>query len=126
MVYKKLFNKTRLEKRTLLHQITFALDNLLEDVTLLKSGSNVVLSSTFSRTRFASPLIHRKSLTYLEIKSWQVSQRTDNPVYFVKNDKCNSKEYVSELAWNARELNLSPSPFYNPKAAKKLHRYFVA
>ena len=43
-----------------------------------------------------------------------------NPVYFVKNDKCKGKNLVTELTWNARDLNLSPSPFYNQKVARKM------
>ena len=108
------------EEATLLHQITSALDSLLEDVTLLKPGSDVAVGSSFSRELLASPIIYRKSLADLVIKSRQISQRTGNPVYFVKNDKCIGKEHVFELTWNARELQLSPSPFYNQKAARKL------
>ena len=104
----------------LLHQITAALDSLTEDVTMLNFGSNVVVSSSFSRKLLASPIIFRKSLADLVIKSREIRQRTGNPVYFVKNEKCKSKEIVSQLTWNARELPLSPSPFYNQKAAKKL------
>ena len=104
----------------LLHQITAALDSLLEDVTLLKPGSDVVVGSSFSRKLLASPIICKKSLADLVTKSKQISQRTGNPVYFVKNDKCIGKNHVSELVWNARELPLSPSPFYNQKSAKKL------
>ena len=84
------------EEATLLHQITSALDSLLEDVTLLKSGSDVVVGSSFSRELLASPIIYRKSLADLVIKSRQISQRTGNPVYFVKNDKCIGKEHVFE------------------------------
>ena len=97
-----------------------ALDSLLEDVTLLKPGSDVVVGSSFSRKLLASPIIYRKSLADLVIKSRQISQRTGNPVYFVKNDKCIGKEHVLELAWNARELQLCPSPFYNQKVTRKL------
>ena len=104
----------------LLHQITSALDSLLEDVTLLNPGSNVVVGSSFSRKLLACPIICRKSLADLVIKSRQIRQRTGNPVYFVRNEKCKSKQIVSELTWNARELPLSPSPFYNQKAAKEL------
>ena len=68
------------EEATLLHQITSALDSLLEDTTLLKSGSDVVVGSSFSRELLASPIIYRKSLADLVIKSRQVSQRTGNPV----------------------------------------------
>ena len=46
----------------LLHQITAALNSLLEDVTMLKPGSNVVVSSSFSRKLLASPIIYKKSL----------------------------------------------------------------
>ena len=53
----------------LLHQITSALDSLLEDVTLLVPGSNVVVGSSFSRTLLATPLIRRKSLADLVTKS---------------------------------------------------------
>ena len=54
------------------------------------------------------------------IKSRQISQRSGNPVYFVKNDKSKAERHVIELTLNARELNLSPSPFYSPKSARKL------
>ena len=87
---------------------------------MLVQGSNVVVGSSFSRKLLASPLIRRKSLADLVTKSRQISQRTGNPVYFVKNDKCKGKEHVSELTRSARDLNLSASPFYNPKAVKKL------
>ena len=53
----------------LLHQINSALDSLLEDVTMLVPGSNVVVASSFSRTLLASPLIRRRSLADLVIKS---------------------------------------------------------
>ena len=87
---------------------------------MLNTESNVVVSSSFSRKLLASPIIKRRSLADLVIKSRQISQRTGNPVYFVKNDKCEGKRQVSELTFNARELNLSPSPFYTPKSVKKL------
>ena len=103
-----------------MHQITSALDSLSQDVTLLKPGSDVVVGSSFSRKLLASPLIRRKSLADLVIKSRQVQQRTGNPVYFVKNDKCKGKFFVSELTRNARNHALSPSPFYNPRVVKKM------
>ena len=78
------------------------------------------LLSSFSRKLLASPSIYKKSLADLVIKSRQVSQRTGNPVFFVKNEKCKSKEVVSELTRNAREHQLSSSPFYNQKVAKNL------
>ena len=71
-----------------MHQITSALDSLLEDVTLLIPGADVVVGSSFSRGLLASPIIYRKSLADLVIKTRQIRQRTGNPVYFVKNDKC--------------------------------------
>ena len=104
----------------LLHRITSALDSLLEDATLLTQGCDVVVGSSFSRTLLATPLIRRKSLADLVIKTRQISQRTGNPVYFVKNEKCKGKEHVSELTRTSRELELSPSPFYNPKSVKML------
>ena len=104
----------------LLHQITSALDSLLEDITMLTPGSNVVVGSSFSRKLLASPLIQRKSLSDLVLKSRLIRQRTGNPVYFVKNQKCEGKDHVIELTRTARELDLSPSPFYSPKAVRKL------
>ena len=104
----------------LLHQITAALDSLLEDVTMLIPGSNVVVSSSFSRTMLASPLIRKKSLANLVIKTRQVTQVTGNPVYFVKNDSCQAKDHARELAENASEFELSPSPFYTPKVVKMM------
>ena len=104
----------------LVHQISTALVSLLEDVTLLKIGSNVVVSSSLTRMLLASPLIRRKSLADLVIKTRQVKQRTGNPVYFVKNDNCKAKEHVKELTEATRTLDLSPSPFYDPRAVRKL------
>ena len=104
----------------LLHQITSALDSLLEDVTMLTSESNVVVASSFSRRMLAAPLIRRKSLADLVLKSRLIRQRTGKPVYFVKNQKCMGKDHVNELTRNARELELSPSPFHTPKAVRKL------
>ena len=83
-------------------------------------GCDVVVGSSSSRTLLATPLIRRKSLADLVIKTRQISQRTGNPVYFVKNDKCKGKEHVSELTKSAIDLNLSASPFYNPRVVKKL------
>ena len=84
-----------------LHQIPTALESLLEYIPLLKEGSNVVVSSSFSRTLLASPLIRKHSLANLVIKARLVSQRTGNPVYFVKNEKSNAKTWALELAWSA-------------------------
>ena len=104
----------------LLHQITAALDSLLEDDNMLIPGSDVVVSSSFSRTMLASPIIHKKSLANLVLKTRHVKQITGNPVYFVKNDKCRAKVQARELALNASEVDLSPSPFYTPKVVKGL------
>ena len=98
-----------------LHQIPTALESLLEYVPLLKEGSNVVVSSSFSRTLLASPLIRKQSLANLVIKARLVSQRTGNPVYFVKNEKSNAKTRALELAWSAEDSTLQKSPFYNQK-----------
>ena len=87
---------------------------------MLTPGADVVVGSSFSRKLLASPIICKKSLADLVTKSKQISQRTGNPVYLVKNDKCIGKNHVSELVWNARELPISPSPFYNQKVVKKL------
>ena len=87
---------------------------------MLIPGADVVVSSSFSRTMLASPLIRKKSLANLVLKTRHVKQITGNPVYFVKNDKCQAKVHVHELAQNASEVELSPSPFYTPKVVKIL------
>ena len=87
---------------------------------MLSHGSDVVVNSSFSRKLLTSPIIYKKSLADLVTKSRQISQRTGNPVYFVKNDKCKGKEHVIELTRSARDLNLNASPFYNPKVVKTL------
>ena len=104
----------------ILHQIVAALESLLEDVTLLEVGSNVVVSSSFSRTLLAAPLIRKQSLANLVETARLVNQRTGNPVYFVKNDKCDAKSRALELAKSAQELELCQSPFYNQKVVKKV------
>ena len=72
------------------------------------------------RKLLATSIIYKKSLADLVIKSRLIRQRTGNPVYFVKNDKRKGKDHVRELTWNAREVRLSPSPFYTQKVTRKL------
>ena len=87
---------------------------------MLEVGSNVVVSSSFSRTLLAAPLIRKQSLANLVETARLVNQRTGNPVYFVKNDKCDAKSRALELAKGAQELELCQSPFYNQKVVKKV------
>ena len=103
-----------------LHQIATALESLLEYVPLLEKGSNVVVSSSFSRTLLASPLIRKQSLANLVIMARLVSRRTGNPVYFVKNEKSNAKTQALKVAWSAEDSTLQKSPFYNQKVVKEM------
>ena len=88
---------------------------------MLKKGSNVVVTAGFSRSLLASPLICKRSLADLVERARQVSDRTGNPVFFVKAGKKNDAyERITDLAWAAQDLELVPSPFYNQGVVKKL------
>ena len=83
---------------------------------MLIPGSNVVINSIFSRAMLASPLICKKSVTNLVIKTRQVKKVTENPQYFIKR-MTYARSKVTLMNWQKMFLrwNSALAHFTHPK-----------
>ena len=104
----------------LMHEIARALSSLLENPSLLKSGSIVIVSSALVRTALASPLISQSALAHLITETRRIKTKTGHPVHFATKMDSKAKEELALLLENSSELDLTPSPFSDLGVVKRV------